>query len=173
MILPQGDHQEFEQLVEFAARHAREIFLVLIGDEISANDYKRAIRTGGADWVAVNADPAEVVRDYCLGGGSSPPVRLRALRGIRAPGQLRYRLFQVPAESATPRSFWKLRCSSSRTKRRSSKEYASSILISKPVTFATMSTASPIENSRSIQRARTPGRSICSISYRTHLEMEV
>jgi len=61
VILPQGDHQEFEQLVEFAARHAREIFLVLIGDEISTNDYKRVIRTGGADWVSANADAAEVV----------------------------------------------------------------------------------------------------------------
>ena len=61
VILLQGDHQEFEQLVEFAARHAREIFLVLIGDEISTNDYKRVIRTGGADWVSANADAAEVV----------------------------------------------------------------------------------------------------------------
>lgn len=61
VILPQGDHREFEQLVAFAAQHAREIFLILIGDEISANDYKRVIRTGGADWVAANADPAEVL----------------------------------------------------------------------------------------------------------------
>ena len=61
IILPQGDRNEFEQLVDFADRHAREIFLVLIGDEISANDYKRVIRSGGADWVAANADPAEVL----------------------------------------------------------------------------------------------------------------
>ena len=78
VVLPQGDHQEFEQLVEFAARHAREIFLVLIGDEISANDYKRVIRTGGADWVSANADPAEVVeiiagrKEFASGTASSP-----------------------------------------------------------------------------------------------------
>lgn len=61
VLLTPGAHQEFEQLVEFAAQNARGIFLVLIGDEISASDYKRVIRTGGADWVAVSADPAEVV----------------------------------------------------------------------------------------------------------------
>ena len=61
VVLPQGDRQEFEQLVDFAAQHAHEIFLVLIGDEISANDYKRLIRSSGADWVSANADPAEVV----------------------------------------------------------------------------------------------------------------
>jgi len=60
VVLPQGDRQDFEQLVDFAGRHAREIFLVLIGDEISANDYKRVIRSGGADWVSANADPTEV-----------------------------------------------------------------------------------------------------------------
>lgn len=82
VILPQGDHQEFEQLVEFAARHAREIFLVLIGDEISTNDYKRVIRTGGADWVSANADAAEVVeiiagrKEFAAGTASShaPPA---------------------------------------------------------------------------------------------------
>ena len=78
ILLPPGDNHEFEQLVEFAARHAREIFLVLIGDEISANDYKRVIRTGGADWVAINADPAEVVeviagrREFASRHASSP-----------------------------------------------------------------------------------------------------
>lgn len=61
IVLSQGDRQEFEQFVAFAAQHAREIFLVLIGDDISANDYKRVIRSGGADWVSAHADPAEVV----------------------------------------------------------------------------------------------------------------
>jgi pilus assembly protein CpaE len=61
VILPPGDRQEFEQLVAFAARHAHEIFLILVGDEISANDYKRVIRSGGADWASANADLAEVL----------------------------------------------------------------------------------------------------------------
>jgi pilus assembly protein CpaE len=61
VALPPGDRQEFEQSVAVAARHAHEIFLVLIGDEISANDYKRVIRSGGADWASANADPAEVL----------------------------------------------------------------------------------------------------------------
>jgi pilus assembly protein CpaE len=80
VILPPGDRQEFEQLVTFAARHAHEIFLILIGDEISANDYKQVIRSGGADWVSANADPAEVLeiiarrRHSEAGPGSAEPL---------------------------------------------------------------------------------------------------
>ena len=61
VVLSPGDRQEFEQLIDFAARHRRQIFLILIGDEISANDYKRVIRSGGADWVSASADSTEVV----------------------------------------------------------------------------------------------------------------
>ena len=61
VALPQSDRQQFEQLIDFATRCAQEIFLVLIGGEISASDYKRVIRSGGADWASINADPAEVV----------------------------------------------------------------------------------------------------------------
>lgn len=61
VILPQGGRDDFEQLVDTAARHRSEMFLILIGDEISASDYKRLIRSGSADWASANADPAEVV----------------------------------------------------------------------------------------------------------------
>lgn len=59
--LPQGDREHFEQLIGFAARHAHEMFLILIGDEVSTSDYKRVIRSGGADWVSANGDLGEVV----------------------------------------------------------------------------------------------------------------
>jgi pilus assembly protein CpaE len=61
VILPQADRAYFDKLVEFAAQHANEAFLVLIGDEISASDYKRLVRGGGADWASAKADPREVL----------------------------------------------------------------------------------------------------------------
>jgi pilus assembly protein CpaE len=61
VVLPEGDRDSFNRFVDFAARYGREIFLVLIGDEISASDYKRLIRRGGADWASAQADPAEVI----------------------------------------------------------------------------------------------------------------
>jgi pilus assembly protein CpaE len=61
IILPQGDPDSFDRFVDFAAQHSREMFLILIGDEITASDYKRLIRSGGADWASANANPAEVL----------------------------------------------------------------------------------------------------------------
>jgi pilus assembly protein CpaE len=61
VILPPADRTYFDKLVEFAGRHASEAFLVLIGDEISASDYKRLVRGGGADWASAKADPREVL----------------------------------------------------------------------------------------------------------------
>lgn len=61
VVLPEGDRASFERCVDFAGRYGSEVFLVLIGDEISASDYKRLIRHGGADWASAQADPAEVL----------------------------------------------------------------------------------------------------------------
>jgi pilus assembly protein CpaE len=61
IALPRNDHDYFERLVGLAARPGDRPFLVLIGDELSASDYKRLIRSGGADWVSRSADPSEVL----------------------------------------------------------------------------------------------------------------
>ena len=61
MVAPPGDHSYFDRLVEVAAQYRNEIFLILISDEISASDYKRLVRTGGADWASAKAGPAEVI----------------------------------------------------------------------------------------------------------------
>jgi pilus assembly protein CpaE len=61
VVLPEGDRDAFDRFVDFAGRYGREIFLILIGDEISASDYKRLIRHGGADWASAHADPTEVL----------------------------------------------------------------------------------------------------------------
>ncbi len=61
VVLPEGDRDNFNRFVDFAARYGKDIFLILIGDEISASDYKRLVRHGGADWASAQADPAEVI----------------------------------------------------------------------------------------------------------------
>ena len=57
---PTEDQGYFDQLVEVAAQYRNELFLVLISDEISATDYKRLIRTGGADWASAKTGVREV-----------------------------------------------------------------------------------------------------------------
>jgi pilus assembly protein CpaE len=61
VITQPGDHEYFDQLVEIAAKHHNDIFLILISDEISASDYKRLVRTGGAEWASAKAGSREVV----------------------------------------------------------------------------------------------------------------
>jgi len=55
-----GDRAQFDRLVEIAAKLRNQIFLILVSDEISATDYKRVIRTGGADWVPARAASREI-----------------------------------------------------------------------------------------------------------------
>jgi len=61
VVAPPGDHGYFDRLVEVAAQYRNEIFLILISDEISGSDYKRLVRTGGADWASAKAGPREVL----------------------------------------------------------------------------------------------------------------
>jgi pilus assembly protein CpaE len=61
VVAQPGDLGYFDRLVEFAAQHHNEIFLILISDEISASDYKRLVRTGGAEWASAKAGSREVV----------------------------------------------------------------------------------------------------------------
>jgi pilus assembly protein CpaE len=57
---PDEDQGYFNQLVDVAAQYRNEVFLVLISDEISATDYKRLVRTGGADWASAKTGVREV-----------------------------------------------------------------------------------------------------------------
>jgi pilus assembly protein CpaE len=61
VVSPPGDDAFFERLVEVAAQYHKELFLILISDEISASAYKRLVRTGGAEWASAKAAPREVV----------------------------------------------------------------------------------------------------------------
>ena len=60
VLAPPGDHPYFDRLVDVAERYGKDIFIILISDEISASDYKRLVRTGGADWASARAGPREV-----------------------------------------------------------------------------------------------------------------
>jgi pilus assembly protein CpaE len=51
----------FGKIIEAASRDRGHMFLILISDDISANDYKRLVRTGGADWVSASAIPQEIL----------------------------------------------------------------------------------------------------------------
>lgn len=57
---PSGDKGFLDEFIETVERFRRQIFFVLIGDEISAADYKRLLRTGGADWVSTATAPQEI-----------------------------------------------------------------------------------------------------------------
>ena len=54
------DQGHFDRMVEIAAQYRNDIYLILISDEISASDYKRLVRTGGADWASAKGGPQEV-----------------------------------------------------------------------------------------------------------------
>jgi pilus assembly protein CpaE len=58
---PPSDHTYFDQLVDAAGRYRDEIFFILISDDITATDYKRLVRSGGADWASAKTGPREVL----------------------------------------------------------------------------------------------------------------
>jgi pilus assembly protein CpaE len=60
IVMPPGDNGYFDRLVEISGRCSKDLFLILIGDEIPASDYKRLLRTGGADWASAKVGPSEV-----------------------------------------------------------------------------------------------------------------
>lgn len=80
VVAPAGDQLYFDRLVEIAAQHRNEIFLILISDEISASDYKRLLRTGGADWVSAKASPREVTDIIARRRQQAGPPDAAALR---------------------------------------------------------------------------------------------
>src|SRR5712692_1234320 len=74
---PAHDWQQLDRLVDIAARYRQHIFFVLVSDEISATDYKRLVRTGGAEWVSTKA-AAQEIREI---------VARRRVKAEAAPGE--------------------------------------------------------------------------------------
>jgi pilus assembly protein CpaE len=49
-----------DKLINIANRSRHRVFFILVSNEISGADYKRLIRSGGADWVAANGSLQEI-----------------------------------------------------------------------------------------------------------------
>lgn len=49
-----------DNIINVANRYRHRLFMVLVSNEISGADYKRLIRSGGADWVAANGSLQEI-----------------------------------------------------------------------------------------------------------------
>jgi pilus assembly protein CpaE len=60
-VAPAHDTDYLDRLVDVAAHHREHIFFILISDDISATDYKRLVRTGGAEWVSAAGPPHEII----------------------------------------------------------------------------------------------------------------
>src|ERR1700722_15571683 len=54
MLVPRSDPDYVDRFIQFAGRHRNDLSLILVGGEISANDYKRLMRGGVADWVSAD-----------------------------------------------------------------------------------------------------------------------
>lgn len=76
-LLPSNVQVDFDGLVDFAARLGSAVFLIVVGGEISATQYKRLVRSGAADWVPMPADVGEVLEI----------IARRRSRGIAAAGR--------------------------------------------------------------------------------------
>ena len=54
-------HASIDDLIEVVRRYPRNLFFIVVGGDISAQDYKRLIQSGNADWVAEAGLPHEVL----------------------------------------------------------------------------------------------------------------
>jgi pilus assembly protein CpaE len=61
LLAPTYDKAQLEVLTDIAARYRDRLFFVLVGDEISASEYKALVQTGGADWVSIAAGTQELL----------------------------------------------------------------------------------------------------------------
>jgi pilus assembly protein CpaE len=80
-LLPGNVQVDFDGLVDRAVRLRGAVFLILVGGEISATQYKRLVRSGAVDWVPLPADVGEVLEI----------IARRRSRGTAAAGRTRGR----------------------------------------------------------------------------------
>jgi pilus assembly protein CpaE len=60
IIFPEPTGTSFDRMANIAEQEHRGIFFIFISTEISASDYKRLVRSGGADWVSMQGAPQEI-----------------------------------------------------------------------------------------------------------------
>jgi pilus assembly protein CpaE len=61
IIFPVATGTSFNRMADIAEQEHRGIFFIFISREISASDYKRLVRGGGADWVSMQGAPQEIL----------------------------------------------------------------------------------------------------------------
>jgi pilus assembly protein CpaE len=61
IIFPVLAPTSFDRMANVSDREHRGIFFIFISREISASDYKRLVRSGGADWVSMEGAPQEIL----------------------------------------------------------------------------------------------------------------
>src|SRR6202163_3032233 len=64
-LAPSNEATYVDLLVRTADNYRQRVFFILVSDEISGSDYKRLVRSGGADWVSANA-PAQEILDIIV-----------------------------------------------------------------------------------------------------------
>lgn len=60
-LAPSGNTAYIDVLARIADTYRKRIFFIVISDEISGSDYKRLVRSNGADWVSANAAAQEIL----------------------------------------------------------------------------------------------------------------
>ena len=61
IIIPVLTGTSFDRMASLAEQEHRGIFFIFVSSEISASDYKRLVRSGGADWVSIQGAPQDIL----------------------------------------------------------------------------------------------------------------
>ncbi len=72
IIIPVLTGTSFDRMANIAEQEHRGIFFIFVSSEISASDYKRLVRSGGADWVSIQGAPQEILDIISRIGRSEP-----------------------------------------------------------------------------------------------------
>jgi pilus assembly protein CpaE len=61
VVVPAQPKAYVKHFIDTARLHSDQTFFILVGDEISASEYKAVLRTGRADWASANGDATEIL----------------------------------------------------------------------------------------------------------------
>jgi pilus assembly protein CpaE len=76
-LAPSNDATYVDLLVRTAEIHRKRALFILVSDELSGSDYKRLVRSGGADWVSASA-PAQEILDIIVQRPAGPEAAVTA-----------------------------------------------------------------------------------------------
>src|ERR1700726_1171483 len=77
VLAPGNDATYVDLLVRTAEIHRQRALFIMVSDELSGSDYKRLVRSGGADWVSANA-PAQEILDIIVQRPAGPEAAVTA-----------------------------------------------------------------------------------------------